>query len=183
MPRDRINHLHYSSKFCLQGMDRGAISAIKAKRRTLKNRGYALNCRVRRIRNQHELEKENQILRSNLCQLMKSVRDLEWKLQSYARLHPYGYSPTHSSNTTPTPPGPKPAVEYPPTSSSRDNKDGTFGSNVPPRPQGPNSPFQIEQEKADRAPFPYFYPNYSFPHEHESVPHDRFSSYPYLFSS
>jgi len=165
-------------------MDRGAISAIKAKRRTLKNRGYALNCRVRRIRNQHELEKENQILRSNLCQLMKSVRYLEWKLHSYSRLHPtYEYSPTQSSNNTPSPSGSKSIVEYPPTSSSHDNKDGRFGSTSSPRTNGPTSPFQIEQGKADRAPFPYFYPNYPVPHAQESVPHDRFTSYPYLFSS
>ena len=40
------------------------VSALKQKRRTLKNRGYALNCRTRRLKNQQQLEAENAELRA-----------------------------------------------------------------------------------------------------------------------
>uniref|UniRef100_A0A0M3HUR0 BZIP_Maf domain-containing protein n=1 Tax=Ascaris lumbricoides TaxID=6252 RepID=A0A0M3HUR0_ASCLU len=56
----------------LQGQDRQVVSALKQKRRTLKNRGYAFNCRVRRIQNQLQLEADNMMLkdeRSSMCRL------------------------------------------------------------------------------------------------------------------
>ncbi|VDM76784.1 unnamed protein product [Strongylus vulgaris] len=50
----------------LQGHDRQTVTMIKQKRRTLKNRGYALNCRVRRIQNQLQLEADNIQLRDQV---------------------------------------------------------------------------------------------------------------------
>jgi predicted kinase len=51
----------------LQGYDRQIISALKQKRRTLKNRGYAYKCRVRRLQVQLQLEAENAMLKADLA--------------------------------------------------------------------------------------------------------------------
>ncbi|KAK6016029.1 bZIP Maf transcription factor, partial [Ostertagia ostertagi] len=48
------------------GHDRQLVTMMKQKRRTLKNRGYALNCRVRRIQNQLQLEADNIQLRDQI---------------------------------------------------------------------------------------------------------------------
>jgi hypothetical protein len=53
----------------LQGCDRQIISALKQKRRTLKNRGYAYKCRVRRLQVQLQLESENAMLKVDLAKL------------------------------------------------------------------------------------------------------------------
>jgi predicted kinase len=51
----------------LQGYDRQIISALKQKRRTLKNRGYAYKCRVRRLQVTLQLEAENAMLKADLA--------------------------------------------------------------------------------------------------------------------
>lgn len=53
----------------LQGCTRDEIVLIKQKRRTLKNRGYAQNCRSKRMQQRHELESENNSLLNQLKQL------------------------------------------------------------------------------------------------------------------
>lgn len=50
----------------LQGQERSLISKVKAKRRTLKNRGYALKCRSRRVEVQNQLMAENKALKQEL---------------------------------------------------------------------------------------------------------------------
>lgn len=50
----------------IQGQDRQVVSMLKAKRRVLKNRGYALNCRMRRMQNQAQLESDNLQLRDQV---------------------------------------------------------------------------------------------------------------------
>lgn len=53
------------------------VASVKQKRRTLKNRGYALNCRVRRLQNKNQLESENRHLRLTLEQLTQKLRVAE----------------------------------------------------------------------------------------------------------
>ena len=57
----------------LQGCGRDEILKIKQKRRTLKNRGYAQNCRTKRMVQRSELEEENLILMRQLSQLRNEL--------------------------------------------------------------------------------------------------------------
>lgn len=54
-----LNHM-------LQGHNREFVSQLKQKRRTLKNRHYALNCRVRRIQTQLQMEADNVVLKEKV---------------------------------------------------------------------------------------------------------------------
>jgi hypothetical protein len=67
----------------LQGQDRTTVTAIKQKRRTLKNRGYAFNCRVRRIQSQLQLEADNVMLREQVRYLSQSLNELRARLEYY----------------------------------------------------------------------------------------------------
>lgn len=64
----------------LAGQDRSIVSALKQKRRTLKNRGYALNCRARRLKNQQQLEEENARLKIVINQQAALLAEYERKL-------------------------------------------------------------------------------------------------------
>uniref|UniRef100_A0A914GWS7 Basic leucine zipper domain-containing protein n=1 Tax=Globodera rostochiensis TaxID=31243 RepID=A0A914GWS7_GLORO len=64
----------------LVGQNRSVVSALKQKRRTLKNRGYALNCRTRRMRNQQQLEAENVYLRQLVAKQSALLAKYEQKL-------------------------------------------------------------------------------------------------------
>ncbi|KAK6726617.1 hypothetical protein RB195_004752 [Necator americanus] len=78
----------------LQGHDRQVVTMLKQKRRTLKNRGYALNCRVRRIQNQLQLEADNIQLRDQIRSLVQTLSDVQARLQYYEpafMLHDYAY--------------------------------------------------------------------------------------------
>uniref|UniRef100_A0A0K0DQB0 Neural retina-specific leucine zipper protein n=1 Tax=Angiostrongylus cantonensis TaxID=6313 RepID=A0A0K0DQB0_ANGCA len=67
----------------LQGHDRQLVTMLKQKRRTLKNRGYALNCRVRRIQNQLQLEADNIQLRDQIRNLLQVLSEVQARLQYY----------------------------------------------------------------------------------------------------
>ncbi|TKR93572.1 hypothetical protein L596_007999 [Steinernema carpocapsae] len=67
----------------LQGQKREVVLQLKQKRRTLKNRGYAYNCRVRRIQTQSNLEHENARLAEQVRHLMDAVNGLQAKVQYY----------------------------------------------------------------------------------------------------
>ncbi|GMT28418.1 hypothetical protein PFISCL1PPCAC_19715 [Pristionchus fissidentatus] len=56
---------------------------LKAKRRVLKNRGYALNCRMRRVQNQAQMESDNVQLKDQIRSLRQMVQDLQNRLYYY----------------------------------------------------------------------------------------------------
>ena len=65
------------------------IKQLKKRRRTLKNRGYAYNSRVRRVSQKNTLEKERDELKSQLTNLVDKCRMLEvernqWKRRAQA---------------------------------------------------------------------------------------------------
>jgi hypothetical protein len=86
----------------LQGHDRQTVSALKQKRRTLKNRGYALNCRVRRIQNQVQLEADNVMLRDQVRYLSEALQNIQARLQYYEP-NTFSSPPMHSSTTMESP--------------------------------------------------------------------------------
>lgn len=81
----------------LQGQDRQVVSALKQKRRTLKNRGYAFNCRVRRIQNQLQLEADNMMLKDEVRCLKQMLHDLQMRLAYY---EPASANTVHSQTLT-----------------------------------------------------------------------------------
>ncbi|KAF1770540.1 hypothetical protein GCK72_002359 [Caenorhabditis remanei] len=88
----------------LMGQDRNVVMQWKQKRRTLKNRGYALNCRARRVQNQMQLETDNMMLRNQIKLLKDTLTEVQMRLQYYEPIFYQSYQPvlhnTTSSTTT-----------------------------------------------------------------------------------
>ncbi len=61
------------------------IKQLKKRRRTLKNRGYAYNSRVRRVSQKNQLEKERDELQKQISQLQEKVKHLEREGDSWKR--------------------------------------------------------------------------------------------------
>ena len=61
------------------------IKQLKKRRRTLKNRGYAYNSRVRRVSQKNQLEKERDELQKQISQLQEKVKLLERESDSWKR--------------------------------------------------------------------------------------------------
>ena len=59
------------------------VSKLKKKRRTLKNRGYALNSRLKRVHQKNHLEDERDELKTKVQQLTSEVSALQKELEQY----------------------------------------------------------------------------------------------------
>ncbi|GFN91832.1 transcription factor maf [Plakobranchus ocellatus] len=57
----------------LQGCPKSEVQRLKQKRRTLKNRGYAQNCRSKRIQQKSELEHSNKSLLQQIAELKRQL--------------------------------------------------------------------------------------------------------------
>lgn len=74
----------------LQGQPKSEVQRLKQKRRTLKNRGYAQNCRSKRIQQKSELEHSNKSLLQQIAelkrQLSSSMRERDYYRQRCQQL-------------------------------------------------------------------------------------------------
>ncbi|CAG5122562.1 unnamed protein product [Candidula unifasciata] len=66
----------------LKGLTRDEVSKLKQRRRTLKNRGYAANCREKRISQKEELETEKDLLRAEVNRLQRENDIVKMELNS-----------------------------------------------------------------------------------------------------
>lgn len=69
----------------LHGYPREIVGKLKQKRRTLKNRGYAQNCRSKRIQQKHDLESNNSVLKSEIQRLKNENFKLQQERDRYCQ--------------------------------------------------------------------------------------------------
>lgn len=70
------------------GLSKDEQRCLKNRRRTLKNRGYAQNCRVKRIKVKKSLESENETLKAEIDEIRKSLEVAKKERDAYkSQLH------------------------------------------------------------------------------------------------
>ena len=69
----------------LHGFPREGVVKLKQKRRTLKNRGYAQNCRSKRLVQRQDLETNNRTLVNNSERLRMQLEIVERERDTYKR--------------------------------------------------------------------------------------------------
>lgn len=73
----------------LQGLPKDDVVKLKQKRRTLKNRGYAQNCRSKRMQQRQDLEVTNRSLEKEVKQLQRQLSHLTRERDLYKQQYEY----------------------------------------------------------------------------------------------
>ena len=71
----------------LKGLAPDDVRVLKQRRRTLKNRGYAANCREKRLTQKEELELEREALKREITQLRTKNTDMQQQLDHWRGMY------------------------------------------------------------------------------------------------
>jgi len=69
----------------LKGLPKQEVTKLKQRRRTLKNRGYAQNCRTKRLVQKQDLVKTNDLLRRQVICLQRQLSSVQGERDSFKR--------------------------------------------------------------------------------------------------